>query len=73
MRGSRSTAKLPIECRANTSLPFVKKFSSPPCCCAVLLDPPLNYTYVNFLILNILLRIKKGDVLQQNYLEQKQL
>ena len=41
MRGSRSTAKLPMECRVNTSLPFVKKIRSPPCCCAVLLDPPL--------------------------------
>ena len=27
MRGSRSTAKLPMEYRVNASLPFVKKFS----------------------------------------------
>ena len=27
MRGSSSTAKLPMECRVNTSLPFVKEFA----------------------------------------------
>ena len=27
MRGSRSTVKLPMECKVNTLLPFVKKYA----------------------------------------------
>ena len=41
MRGSRSTAKSPIECKVNTSLPFIKQDA--PLRIVILLDPRLYH------------------------------
>ena len=42
MRGSSSTAKLPMEFSSKYNVSFCKKLRSPPYCYAVLLDPRLT-------------------------------
>ena len=59
MRGSRSTAKLPIEFLVNTLFPFMEKVCPPPYCCAVVLDSRLHEQLDIPLLLLINYHIKK--------------